>query len=98
MVVVGYLMQNVDRYGGVNQPSLRHIRHCVFCMYAVLGLSWIATVREIWRLFPNWGEMIMPLLSIVLLAFVSYFARLVHLAYLEKRAIVAAFSNKLKDM
>ncbi|UOO89945.1 hypothetical protein LVJ82_02855 [Vitreoscilla massiliensis] len=98
MVAVGYHMQNVDRYAGVEQTSLRHIRRCLVCMYAVLVLSWIATVREIWRLFPNWEEMIMPLLSIVFLALISYFARLIHPAYLEKRAVVEAFSSKLKDM
>ena len=98
MVAVGYHMQNVDRYAGVNQPSLRHIRRCVMCMYAVLGLSWISTVRDAWRLFPDWYEMIAPLISIFLLTLLSHFVRLIHRAYLEKRAVVEAFSSKLNDL
>ena len=94
LFVAVYQLQSVDRYGGLRQASLRHAKRCLGCLYAVLLLSLALSVRDAWRSFPNWYEMVTPLINLLVWLFLGYFVRLIHRAYLAKIQLVRVFSDQ----
>ena len=86
-------LRQTDRYAGIHQASLRLARRCLVLMWLLLGAMLLSSLRDIWRAYPDWEGMMVPILETGMALFLGHFVRLLHRAYRNKVNLVAQFSD-----
>ena len=86
-------LRQTDRYVGIHQASLRLARRCLVLIWLLLAAMLLTSVRDVWRSYPDWEDMISPMLETGATLFLGHFVRLLQRAYRNKVNLVAQFSD-----